>query len=279
MPPRTRACWIPAHPRPHARRLAGRNIPFSGLTELEAFPAAEGEGFEPSRGLWAPYLISSEALSTSSATPPCECYCTTPCVPTLPIGTSSCYATVRSSLAASSLATALLVTLPHLMKQKRQMTLLIALIGVGVVALFLLPRLFTTREGSPPQSTGGAPAANTQQSTAPLPSEEMTQARGLASEAPETVTIRVEAGNFFFRPNRIEVTKGDRVRIVLINREGVHNLVLEAFGVRTPTISTGEQAEITFVANKIGSFEYYCSVSNHRQLGMVGTLVVKPREE
>ncbi len=107
----------------------------------------------------------------------------------------------------------------------------------------------------------------------------MTQARGLASEAPETVTIRVEAGNFFFRPNRIEVTKGDRVRIVLINREGVHNLVLEAFGVRTPTISTGEQAEITFVANKIGSFEYYCSVSNHRQLGMVGTLVVKPREE
>jgi uncharacterized cupredoxin-like copper-binding protein len=32
---------------------------------------------------------------------------------------------------------------------------------------------------------------------------------------------------------------------------------------------------VQFVADKTGTFEFYCSVGNHRQMGMVGTLVVQ----
>lgn len=32
---------------------------------------------------------------------------------------------------------------------------------------------------------------------------------------------------------------------------------------------------VTFVADTLGTFEYYCSVGNHRAQGMVGNLVVE----
>ena len=32
---------------------------------------------------------------------------------------------------------------------------------------------------------------------------------------------------------------------------------------------------VTVVSDKTGSFEYYCSVGTHRQMGMKGTLTVK----
>ena len=32
---------------------------------------------------------------------------------------------------------------------------------------------------------------------------------------------------------------------------------------------------VTFIADQEGSFEYYCSVGNHREEGMVGTLIVE----
>lgn len=84
----------------------------------------------------------------------------------------------------------------------------------------------------------------------------------------------IEGGNFSFTPNVMKVNKGDTVKITFKNMEGMHDLVIDEFNVRTNKIKTGEQETIQFVADKTGSFEFYCSVGTHRQMGMKGTLEV-----
>ncbi len=85
----------------------------------------------------------------------------------------------------------------------------------------------------------------------------------------------VTGTSFAFTPKTITVKKGDTVRIVFTNAAGFHDWVIDEFNARTPQIGAGKTATVEFVASKIGSFEYYCSVGNHRAQGMVGTLVVQ----
>ncbi len=88
-------------------------------------------------------------------------------------------------------------------------------------------------------------------------------------------TFTVSGGNYFFSPKTLTVNKGDTVKIVFTNSGGVHDFRIDAFNVATKQIKNGETDTITFVADKSGTFEYYCSVGNHRAMGMVGTLTVK----
>ncbi len=90
-----------------------------------------------------------------------------------------------------------------------------------------------------------------------------------------TKEFTVIGTNFSFAPNKIEVNKGDTVKINFQNNDGMHNLIIDEFNVGTAVIGTGKTQTITFVAGKTGSFEYYCSVGSHRAMGMKGTLLVK----
>jgi plastocyanin len=85
----------------------------------------------------------------------------------------------------------------------------------------------------------------------------------------------VTGTTFAFNPKTITVNRGDTVKINFVNSVGMHDWVIDEFNARTPVIQVGQSATVTFVADKSGSFEYYCSVGNHRQMGMVGTLVVR----
>lgn len=85
----------------------------------------------------------------------------------------------------------------------------------------------------------------------------------------------VEGGMYYFDPKEIRVKKGDTVKIILTNTEGMHDFVLDEFGVKTKTIKAGETDSVTFVADKMGTFEYYCSVGTHRAMGMKGNLIVE----
>lgn len=84
----------------------------------------------------------------------------------------------------------------------------------------------------------------------------------------------VEGSSFKYAPNRIEVKKGQPVTIVFKNVGGFHDWVIDEFDASTSQIREGETETITFTPDKVGSFEYYCSVGNHRAQGMVGTLIV-----
>lgn len=87
--------------------------------------------------------------------------------------------------------------------------------------------------------------------------------------------INVEGGSYYFRPNEIRLKKGETVRIVFSNVSGKHNFVIDELNVKTPITQTGEKVEVEFTPDKVGEFEFYCSVANHRELGMVGTLIVE----
>lgn len=78
-----------------------------------------------------------------------------------------------------------------------------------------------------------------------------------------------------FTPTEIKVKKGDKVKITYKNTLGTHSWTLDEFNAATKTISAGESETITFTADKAGTFEFYCSVNNHRAMGMKGTLVVE----
>jgi plastocyanin len=85
----------------------------------------------------------------------------------------------------------------------------------------------------------------------------------------------VSASNFEFDQKVITVNKGDEVKITLKNTEGKHDLMLDEFNVKTSELEADESETVTFIADKAGEFEYYCSVGEHRKMGMVGKLIVK----
>lgn len=88
-------------------------------------------------------------------------------------------------------------------------------------------------------------------------------------------TFTITGSDFSFSPSNITAQKGDRIKIIFVNSVGNHNLVIDEFGVATPIIRGGKQADIEFTADKTGTFKYYCSVGEHRALGMEGTLTVQ----
>ncbi|MDQ5969283.1 MAG: plastocyanin [Patescibacteria group bacterium] len=72
----------------------------------------------------------------------------------------------------------------------------------------------------------------------------------------------------------MRVKKGDTVRVTITNTAGTHDFVLDEFGVKKDT-PLNEPVVVEFVADKVGTFEYYCSKYNHRQLGQKGNLIVE----
>lgn len=84
----------------------------------------------------------------------------------------------------------------------------------------------------------------------------------------------IEGKNFALTPATMTVKVGDTVKITFKNVEGNHDLKIDEFNVATARLKAGEEETITFVADKTGSFEYYCSVGSHRAMGMKGILTV-----
>ncbi|RJR14853.1 hypothetical protein C4579_03590 [Candidatus Microgenomates bacterium] len=88
-------------------------------------------------------------------------------------------------------------------------------------------------------------------------------------------TFTVTGTNFAFDVKEMRVNQGDTVKIVFKNGDGTHDWVIDEFNARTKMTQTGEEDTIEFVADQAGTFEYYCSVGQHRQMGMVGNLIVE----
>lgn len=92
---------------------------------------------------------------------------------------------------------------------------------------------------------------------------------------PEVKVFNVEGSSFAFSPGEIRVKKGDTVKIVFKNIDGFHDLTIGGYNVGTSRVGTGGTGMVEFVADKTGTFEYYCSVGSHRDLGMMGKLTVE----
>lgn len=136
----------------------------------------------------------------------------------------------------------------------------VVLVGAGAVLL----RSSNDAESEPTLSAEVSPT------TTVTPSPTVSGSAGTVVK-----TFAVNGENFTFDRKTIKVKKGDTVRIVFTNTVGFHDFVIDEFNSRTPQLQAGQTATIEFVANKAGSFQYYCSVGNHRAQGMWGTLTVE----
>ncbi|MBI4090688.1 MAG: cupredoxin domain-containing protein [Candidatus Komeilibacteria bacterium] len=88
-------------------------------------------------------------------------------------------------------------------------------------------------------------------------------------------TFNITARNFSFSQNEIRVKKGDVVQINLNVVEGFHDWVVDEFNAAAKSSGSGATTGVQFTADKTGTFEYYCSVGNHRAMGMKGKLIVE----
>lgn len=91
----------------------------------------------------------------------------------------------------------------------------------------------------------------------------------------EVKTFTVEAKNFSFSLPEIKVAQHDKVKITLVNKQGFHDWVNDLYNANTKQIQADETDEVEFVADKTGTSEYYCSVGQHRAMGMKGNLIVE----
>lgn len=79
---------------------------------------------------------------------------------------------------------------------------------------------------------------------------------------------------FTFTPAAFAVKKGDHVKVTFKNTGGTHDFRIEGYEVGTNVIQTGGSQTFEFTADKSGTFEFYCSVGNHRGMGMKGAFTV-----
>lgn len=121
-------------------------------------------------------------------------------------------------------------------------------------------------------STQKAPAAN---DTAQTVDQSAASAADMSATPAGPVKEFVVTGSkYAFSPATLSVKKGDHVKITFMNSGGMHDFVIDELNVRTNAIQGGGQEVVEFDATQAGTFEYYCSVGNHRAMGMQGTLTV-----
>lgn len=89
------------------------------------------------------------------------------------------------------------------------------------------------------------------------------------------ITVEVIGDHISFDKKEIKVKHGDIVTINFSSTNGFHDWVVDEFNAKTNRIKQDEKTSVTFVADKKGIFEYYCSVGEHRSFGMVGKLIVE----
>ena len=88
--------------------------------------------------------------------------------------------------------------------------------------------------------------------------------------------LEVTETDFALTPSTLTVDAEGEVTIKAVNNgQTEHALELEGSGVeeKTDTVGPGESAELT-AELKPGTYELYCPIGNHRQLGMEGTITV-----
>ena len=87
-----------------------------------------------------------------------------------------------------------------------------------------------------------------------------TLAQGKPSDASEgTRTVEVIVKRFGFEPSRIEVTEGERVKLVVKSADGVHGVEVKKFKINKKIPRGGEPVTIEFVASAAGEYPILCS--------------------
>jgi plastocyanin len=143
------------------------------------------------------------------------------------------------------------------------LALLLILAVVGVYFLFNKPSTTATSTST----TNIQPVIDEQEEPEPTTPQAM--------PPQNEVKVTIEGSPYKFSPNTIMAKVGDKVTVEFKNVEGVHDFKIDEFNAATKVIQAGEIDTVSFTVDKAGVFEFYCSVGEHRKMGMVGTLKVE----
>ena len=112
-------------------------------------------------------------------------------------------------------------------------------------------------------------------------------------------TVTVIAESTLFEPKNVRIAVGEEVTIALKNRDpSEHDLQVDGLDVEVVAggatgdehggggahgdagmiavhTEADETSSITFVADKAGTYEFYCTIAGHKEAGMTGTLTVE----
>ncbi len=89
-------------------------------------------------------------------------------------------------------------------------------------------------------------------------------------------TVEITLSDFAFSPRVITVRVGEPLNLRLVNTgEAMHDYTVPAQGIHR---AAKPDAAVTLGlrTDRPGEFEVYCSVTGHRELGMVGRIMVQP---
>jgi plastocyanin len=173
-------------------------------------------------------------------------------------------------------------TTPQASSSSKTMPIVIAVIAIlalGGIAYALTqrnstaPASQTTQEQTPAEESGAAPTGITDSET----EDAMEETSEMSDDEEGAVKeFTITGKNFDFSDEEIRVQEGDRVKIVFSSTGGFHDWVVDEFdGAATEQVNPGKTTTAEFVADKKGEYEFYCSVGNHRGMGMVGKLIVE----
>lgn len=152
----------------------------------------------------------------------------------------------------------------------------IALGVVAVIAIIFIINSAATDTGTGTVVTSPSPLSpEAKVSQQALPQSETPSRAGQSRTTGALKEFTLTASNYKFSQTEIRVSRGDRVRITLRNDQGMHDVKIDEFLTGTRVLKQGESQTIEFLADKAGTFEYYCSVDNHRAMGMRGNLIVR----
>lgn len=159
-------------------------------------------------------------------------------------------------------------SMPESQRGKSKKTLVI--MGIIIILLGASYYFLSNKKTEPSEIPSDAMSdTNNGNSEISVPAENTTQTESIVKE------FTVAGNNYKFLPAELKVKKGDTVKIIFKNDGGTHDFVIDEFNAKTKRIKSGETETIQFIVDKAGTFEYYCSVGNHRQEGMKGTLTVQ----
>ncbi|MBI3120283.1 MAG: cupredoxin domain-containing protein [Candidatus Kerfeldbacteria bacterium] len=148
----------------------------------------------------------------------------------------------------------------------------LSVIAVIIVAIIVVLALKNDNpEDSEPKNTNSTTLNNTSLQT----NTNANKNTNVSASTTATKTFTMNGANFEFSDTELRVEKDDRVKITFTSTQGIHDWSLPAFSATTETVSAGGTTSVEFTADRKGTFEFFCSVGDHRALGMTGTLIVE----
>ena len=103
------------------------------------------------------------------------------------------------------------------------------------------------------------------------------ETRRFQIQTPVIRQFTVKARQYAFDPARIEVNRGDIVKITLVAEDVPHSFTIKEYRI-CKRVSPQKSVNVEFLADQPGTFVYYSNLtSDERSHDMRGTLVVRDR--